>query len=399
MKREKKEKWTRPRHQASIIFIKILFFFTFRFKYHLKCEKVKDKRPYLILFNHQTFWDQFFILPCLKSNKIYYLMSDDFDAMGLFSRIIRFSLRCIPFKKASSDINAVKNIFRILKEGASVALSPEGNRTYTGETMNINDSIAKLIKAAKVPVLFLNIHGYYAYPRFASRGRKANVNVNIKKVLEYDEYKDLSNDELYKLILDNLYVNDYDNPIIVKDRRRAEYLERVLYYCPKCGMTHFHSKGCDVECLTCHEKYHFSETYTFDKGDYKTVIDWDNYQRKVLLKTKLSDYESDYLITYDDNVRFSLVIPHKKKEVLFKKCRIEMYKDRLVFIHKEERIEVLFEDILNSGCFGNNKVNLILSDKIYQIKSDKRFNPLKYVYHIYKYKIEKGEVQNEFLGI
>ncbi len=397
MKREKKEKWTRPRHRASIIFLKTVFFFAFRFKYHLKSDKVKDKRPYLILFNHQTFWDQFFILPSLKSNKIYYLMSDDFDSMGFFSKIIRFTLKCIPFKKSSSDINAVKSIFKILKEGASVALSPEGNRTYTGETMNINDSIAKLIKACKVPVLFLNIHGFYAYPRFASRGRKANVSVNIRKILEYDEYKDLSNEELYKLVKEYLYVNDYDTPIIVKDKRRAEYLERVLYYCHKCGMTHFHSKGSEVKCLTCGDTYHLSETYTFTEGINKTIIDWDNYQRKILLNTKLSDLKDDYLITFDDNVRFSLVIPHKKKEVVFKECRIEMYKDRLFFIHENNKIEVLFEDIVTSGCFGNNKVNLILTDKIYQIKSDKRFNPLKY--HIYKYKIEKGEIQNEFLGI
>ena len=116
------------------------------------------------------------------------------------------------------------------------------------------------------------------------------------------------------------------------------------------------------------------------------------------MKSNLSSYDDNYVIT-SDIVRFSEVIPHKRKELIYKECEVEMYKNRLVFTSNKGETVVMFDDITSSGCFGNNKFNLIGIEKTYQIKGDKGLNALKYVNHIYKYKIEKGEIKDGFLGI
>ena len=242
--------------------IKVVLYPFLKIKYHFNCEKVKDKRSYLVLFNHVTFLDQFMVIYAVNS-KLHFVISDDFDSVPIFSPLMRFMFHSIPFKKSASDIVAVKNMIKVAKENRSILISPEGNRTYVGKTEYIKPSIVKLIKALKLPILFLNVHGFYAYPRFAVKGRSVKIDVKIKNILEYDEYKDLDDDVLYSIVKDNLWVNGYDNPLRVKYKKRAEKLERVIYRCPKCGITHFVSKNDTIKCMSCGDIYHLDEYYIF----------------------------------------------------------------------------------------------------------------------------------------
>ena len=392
-----KDKWTRKRHQFFNHFINFIFYPLFKFKYNLKVDKLKDGGPYFILFNHQTLWDQFFILRSFSS-KTYFVMSDDFDSMGFVSKAIRFTIKTIPYRKASSDMGAIRNIRRVIAEGGNVALAPEGNRTYTGETMYMSPTIAKLVKMLKVKVVLVNIHGFYALPRFAKKGRKNDIRVEIKRILEPEEFENMPREELFDCIKKELYVNDYTEPQKVTYKRRAEYLDRVIYYCPNCGVTHFVSKDDTITCSKCGDVYHVSDEYTFIEGNNNTIIDWDNYQRRMLLQSKLSDLADDYVIT-EDKVSYSKIIPHKNKKPIYRKCTLRMFKNRLEFYSKNDKMVVPFDDIKSSGCFGPNKVNLIFEEYSTQIKGDNHFNGLKYIYHVYKYKIEKGEDEDEFLGI
>ncbi|MCR5740958.1 MAG: 1-acyl-sn-glycerol-3-phosphate acyltransferase [Gammaproteobacteria bacterium] len=394
----KKKRWSRFRHRVTIQILRIILLPYLRLKYHFKFEKLHDKRQYLLLFNHQSFSDQFFAPAALRNNKFYIVMSDDLDSIPVASSLMRFLVHPIPFKKAGSDLIAIKNMIKIRDEGASIVLSPEGNRTYVGKTEYINPTIAKLAKLLKLPILFINIHGFYSNPRFALKPRKAKAYAEVRNIVEYEDYKSLSNEELYELIKENLDVNDYNSPQLVKSKDRAEALERVLFVCPKCGITHFRSNKDTVKCESCGDTYHLNEDYTFKEGNFKTIIDWDNYQRYYVLEKKMSDYKDDYVIT-SDKINFYKVIPHKKKQLLFKDATISLFKDRLEISGPDKKDIIYLKDINSTGCFGPNKVNLLMDDGSLQIKGDERFNPLKYVYHIFKYKIEEGKITNNYLGI
>ena len=60
-----------------------------------------------------------------------------------------------------------------------------------------------------------------------------------------------------------------------------------------------------------------------------------------------------------------------------------------------------FDEVGTVTVLGKNKINVYIGDKVYQIKSDERFNALKYVNFFYHYKsIVKGENNGtQFLGL
>ena len=117
----------------------------------------------LILSNHQTAFDQFFVGMSFKK-AVYFLASEDIFSNGWISSVIRWLVAPIPIKKQTTDVSAVMNCIRVAKEGGTIALAPEGNRTYDGRTVNINPAIAKLAKKhAKIKPNYNNFILVYFY--------------------------------------------------------------------------------------------------------------------------------------------------------------------------------------------------------------------------------------------
>ncbi|MBO5287164.1 MAG: 1-acyl-sn-glycerol-3-phosphate acyltransferase [Clostridia bacterium] len=98
-KSSKKKKWMKLRHRVvrNIAYM-ILYPFS-RLKYGIKVDKFKEqgKRNYLILSNHQTAFDQFFLGMAFKG-PIYYMASEDLFSKGLVSLLIKTLVAPIPIK-------------------------------------------------------------------------------------------------------------------------------------------------------------------------------------------------------------------------------------------------------------------------------------------------------------
>ena len=66
----------------------------------------------------------------------------------------------------------------------------------------------------------------------------------------------------------------------------------------------------------------------------------------------------------------------------------------------ENKLVIPFDEVSAISVLGRNKLNIYHGTRILQIKSDKRFNALKYVNICYRYKnISRGEENVEFLGL
>jgi 1-acyl-sn-glycerol-3-phosphate acyltransferase len=61
--KKKKEKWLKPRHAIVTKVASLVLWPYTRWKYNIKVEPFKEQgnRPYLVLYNHQTGFDQFFV--------------------------------------------------------------------------------------------------------------------------------------------------------------------------------------------------------------------------------------------------------------------------------------------------------------------------------------------------
>ena len=148
-----KKKWTHPRHAVVTNTLRFLGSGLVRWLYHVDVEPFREQgnRPYLILMNHQTPFDQFFVAIAFRG-AVYYMATEDIFSLGWLSKALRWLVAPIPIRKQTTDVQAVMNCLRIAREGGTIAIAPEGNRTYSGRTEYMNPAIAGLAKKLKLPI-------------------------------------------------------------------------------------------------------------------------------------------------------------------------------------------------------------------------------------------------------
>ena len=402
---KKKEKWMKFRHRVAwVILYPILAVITL-IKFPIRVEKLKDRRdrPYLILFNHQTPFDQFFVALAFKG-PIYFISTEDILSNGIVSKVIKWLLAPIPIKKQAGDFSAVMTTLRVAREGATIAMAPEGNRTYSGKTEYINPAIAGLAKKMKLPIALYRIEGGYGMePRWSNVTRRGKMKGYVYRVIEPEEYAKLSNDELYEQICQGLYVNEGVADGVFRSNKRAEYVERAVYVCPFCGLSRFESHGNEVECLTCHRIVRYGEDKTLSGVGYefpfRFMTEWYNYQNDYVNALDLAQFEN--VPAFTDRARISEVILNKRKQILRKDACIALYGDRIAIdAGGADQLILPFGEVTAASCLGRNKLNVYHDGKVYQFKGSVRFNALKYVNFYYRHKnISRGDMDGKFLGL
>lgn len=402
---KKKEKWMKFRHRVAwVILYPILAVITF-IKFPIRVERLNDRRdrPYLILFNHQTPFDQFFVGLAFRG-PIYFVSTEDILSNGFVSKVIKWLLAPIPIKKQAGDFSAVMTTLRVAREGATIAMAPEGNRTYSGETVYINPAIAGLAKKMKLPIALFRIEGGYGMePRWSNVTRRGRMKGYVHRVIEPEEYAKLSNDELYEQICQGLYVNEGVADGIFRSNKKAEYLERAIYVCPFCGLSKFESRGNEAECMTCHRKVLYGEDKTITGVGYdfpfRFMTEWYSYQNDFINGLDLTEFEEKPAFT--DCARISEVILNKRKQILYKDADVALYGNRIAINEGRQNQMILpFENITAAACLGRNKLNVYSDGMVYQFKGSVRFNALKYVNFYYRYKnISRGDLDGKFLGL
>jgi len=402
--KKKKKKWLKFRHKVvrNVLFPTLGTYS--RIKYNIKVDRFKEqqKRPYLILLNHQTAFDQFFVGMAFKG-PVYYLASEDIFSNGFVSSLIRYLVEPIPIKKQTTDVKAIMNCIRVGKEGGTIAIAPEGNRTYSGRTVYMSPSIVPLAKKLGMPIALFRIEGGYGvHPRWSDVVRRGKMRAYVSRVIYPEEYATMSDDELFAIIKEGLWVDEAVCDAEFHHKKRAEYLERAMYVCPFCGLSSFESSGEIISCQKCGRSVKYLPTKELEgvgfDFPFRFVADWYEAQEDFINAFALTECSDEPL--YREVVSLSEVIPCEKKIPISEKVELSLCKDRLVFSYQDKEESYLFEELAAITVLGKNKLNIYCGEKIYQIKGSKRFNALKYV-HIYnRYKnIVKGAADAQFLGL
>ena len=400
-----KKKWMKPRHKVVWEFFKPLLTIVSIIKFSIKVERFRGdrNRQYLILMNHQTPFDQFFVLMAFKG-PIYFIASEDLLSNGLISSFFRWGIAPIAIKKQAGDFSAVITALRVAREGGTIAMAPEGNRTYSGRTMHINPAVAGLAKKMKLPIALFRIEGGYGMePRWSNVTRRGKMKAYVSRVIEPEEYATLSNDELYEQIRQGLHVDEGIADGIFRSSKRAEYLERAVYVCPFCGFAEFESHGCEAECKCCHRKITYGEDKTITGVGYefpfRFMTQWYDYQSDFMNSQNLLEFVQKPVFT--DGARMSEVILNKRKQLLRKEANLSLYGDRVVVDEGTgDQLVLSFDEITAVSVLGRNKLNIYHGSTVYQFKGSNRFNALKYVHFYYRHKnIVRGDVDGKFLGL
>ena len=98
--KKKNKRWKRPRHLIVRHTLGIFFRAYCRLKYgaRIKGFKGEEKRPYLVLFNHQTAFDQFFVALSFRQH-LYFLASEDISQKDFFRHF--FDILLLRFRSKS----------------------------------------------------------------------------------------------------------------------------------------------------------------------------------------------------------------------------------------------------------------------------------------------------------
>lgn len=404
--KEDNNRWIKSRHKILTFLFRPLLFFLSKLLYHIKIDRFSDPdhRPYLILANHQTDFDQFFIASAFD-RPVYYVAMEDIFSMGFVSKIIRWCVAPIPINKASTDIKAVMTCMRIAKQGGTIAIFPEGNRTYSGRTCYIRPSIAALAKSLKLPVAIFRIEGGYGVkPRWASRRRGGTMKAGVRRVIEPEELNKMTNEELFAIISKELYVDDSTIKASFPSQYSAEYIERVLFVCPDCGLSEFRSCGNTFTCRKCGKHWNYLPDLSIQLEEslsrYKTVAEWYDYQEQYIRSLDLSSFLDSP--AYREKASLYEIILYQKKIPLYMDSEVCLYGDRIVISSPDSSATLLFDDVKAMACIADHKLNIFYKDKLYQLRGDPRFNALKYCnlyYHAKHLKEHKNDGEFQFLGL
>ncbi len=213
------------------------------------------KPPFVILANHACVLDPF-LLASRVPYAVHYVVSDS----NFRSPIVDVGLRLvggIPKTKALSDLETVKRIVQIKARKGIIGIFPEGQSTWDGHSLPIYYSTAKLLKALKVPVVTTRIQGsFLSLPRWGRAPRRGRIDMHYTLALTPKQMRGMTVAEIYEQIVAHLDNDEFEaqkeRRILYTSRRRAEYLEIVLFICPDCRhIATLRSRGNTIACENC----------------------------------------------------------------------------------------------------------------------------------------------------
>ena len=377
--KRKKTIWVKNRHSRVFAFLRIIMRPYFKFKYRFTAERYNlPKGPHLIISNHQSTMDPFLISLSFK-RPVYFIASDDIFNLKV-SPIIEYLVSPIPKSKSMRDFTAMKNVFRVIKEGGTVGIFPEGNRTVSGGQWEMDDAIAKLAKSLKVPLVIYNISGGYGTdPRWGHSIRKGKMRGFVRRVISQEELAKLSIEEIFSIIKNKLLVDDTKLEIPFNSIKKAEYIERALYLCPICGsISSFKSNKSKFCCEKCKTESFYTQYLKIDPKvkDYNRIYEWFEWERVEIVNKVLAGESVS-----DNNIIFRESIKLKRKQKLLGNT-VTINKDCLIISHNKGQSVYPLKDISALTMVGKKKFNFYYGDKILQVKGNKRFCAIKYI-HIF----------------
>lgn len=256
--------------------------------------KLNLDEPFIILSNHPSGLDVYFIADLTKPKRLAFILNYYFYRFKIVKFILT-KIGVITKKLFTPDIKTIKATLRTVKAGYPVYMCPEGRLGLDGTNYYITKETGKFIKQLKLPIVIVTINGaYISKPKWRKHRIKSSVETKITKFLSKDEVMEKTAEEINQIINDAISYNEFDyikkKGLTFKDKHKAEGLENVLYYCPKCKKEFkLKTSGNKIEC-SCGFSLEIKEDYHFTDNEYgiTNIHDW-YMQIKEYEKAKLDN--------------------------------------------------------------------------------------------------------------
>ncbi|HEX3739589.1 MAG TPA: 1-acyl-sn-glycerol-3-phosphate acyltransferase [Terriglobales bacterium] len=149
-------------------------------------ENLPSRAPFLLCSNHQSFLDPAILLAILPLRVLLQLFAvgtSEIFGSGFMRRVARI-LRVVVVDPDANLIPAMRAGAYGLRQGLSLILYPEGERSIDGTPRNFKKGAAILSIHLQVPIIPIAIDGFYeAWPRGKSFQKLAPLRIKIGKPL------------------------------------------------------------------------------------------------------------------------------------------------------------------------------------------------------------------------
>ena len=346
-------------------------------KLHFKTKAVKlpKKQNYLILSNHQSYLDPAFIALTLK-RPVYFVTSDSLYSKKWYLRLLFYCFGHVKKRRGFLDTTCIRTMRQIADEGGSVAIFPEGNRQWNDSVFYIDRAVVKLVRLIKRPLILYNIcGGYGVQPRWSRSIRKGKHTGAIKEIISWEEISAMSDDQLYEKIVSGLRVIDSLSGELYKSKARAEYLERQLFVCPKCGSAHtLYSRGSEIICQHCGLTVTYGENLHLTSPDpdfhFDRLVDWHEFQQQYVREF---DLDSVDVLFSDENV--ALYDKSGQERILIAEGKITLSKTTLTV----GDFSIPTSEIYGGCPQDSTKLTFNVGNLSYMVVGHERFNTMKYL--------------------
>jgi 1-acyl-sn-glycerol-3-phosphate acyltransferase len=123
-------------------------------------EKEPKDGAFIVCANHGSNWDALAVCTLLK-RKVHFMAKKEMF-QNVFSRRFFLWSGAFPVDRAGADVSAVKNALKVLKEGKTLAMFPQGTRARGDRAAaDLKAGAVMLAARAGVPILPVSIRGAF----------------------------------------------------------------------------------------------------------------------------------------------------------------------------------------------------------------------------------------------
>ncbi|MBA4347282.1 MAG: hypothetical protein C0413_00300 [Clostridiales bacterium] len=267
-------------------------------KHRAKIQKINMdgiKPPYVLLCNHNAFLDFKVTTAAIFPHRANYVVAiDGFTSptkKGFASRerLLR-TVGCICKRKFTNDAILVRQLGRVVKNGDIAVLYPEARYALCGTNAVLPESLGKLCKLLKVPVVSLIMHGHHVNSpvwNLGDRGVKP-VESELTCLFTAETLAKTSAEEVNRVINQAFTYDDFAwqkaRGIRISYPKRAEGLHKVLYQCPACkAENQMDTSGTDLFCKACSKRWEMDELGSLHAKsgvtEFSHIPDWYEWER------------------------------------------------------------------------------------------------------------------------
>lgn len=332
-KNKKNERVRAPRWVAFLLTLVSKIYLGLFYKVKVDRKVLKNqKRGCFLIYNHYSNKDHYLISTATNYRRVNFVISGHF----FFNKFLAIALplaKAIKKEQFKPDLMAIRKMRKVIEQNGIVAIAPAGQVSIDGAPIFISPAIVKLIRMCKSDVLALKMQGsHLCFPKWRLGKRKCKMNLTFVKVLKAENLEKYSDEEIYRLIVESIGVNEYTDQLTMKRKITGKNimsgLENALIKCPKCSNYYTHQVERNMmKCTSCGNSVVMDEYgFLHPKGQedvcFADETKWYDYQRAELekelnnpdfiysTKVKMSnnlvnekslDYVSDGVITLTNN--------------------------------------------------------------------------------------------------